>query len=96
MFKGLFLLFILPFRNGYVNQIYDDKEKKMWYTDEKGGIPLQRKRWYKDKVFYQIWPRSFCDGNGDGMGDLLGVYEKLDYIRSLGAVSYTHLTLPTN
>lgn len=56
----------------------------MWYTDEKGGIPLQRKRWYKDKVFYQIWPRSFCDGNGDGMGDLLGVYEKLDYIRSLG------------
>ena len=35
-------------------------------------------------MFYQIWPRSFCDGNGDGMGDLLGVYEKLDYIRSLG------------
>ena len=40
--------------------------------------------WYKDKVFYQIWPRSFKDGNGDGMGDLLGVYEKLDYIKSLG------------
>lgn len=41
-------------------------------------------RWYKDKVFYQIWPRSFKDGNGDGMGDLWGVLEKLDYIRSLG------------
>ena len=40
--------------------------------------------WYKDKVFYQIWPRSFKDGNGDGMGDLIGVYEKLDYIKSLG------------
>ena len=40
--------------------------------------------WYKDKVFYQIWPRSFKDGNGDGMGDLYGVYEKLDYIMSLG------------
>lgn len=40
--------------------------------------------WYKDKVFYQIWPRSFKDGNGDGMGDLYGVYEKLDYIKSLG------------
>ncbi len=40
--------------------------------------------WYKDMVFYQIWPRSFKDGNGDGMGDLLGVYEKLDYIKSLG------------
>ncbi len=41
-------------------------------------------QWYKDKVFYQIWPRSFKDGDGDGMGDLWGVYEKLDYIKSLG------------
>lgn len=43
-----------------------------------------KNQWYKDKVFYQIWPRSFKDGNGDGMGDLYGVYEKLDYIKSLG------------
>lgn len=35
-------------------------------------------------VFYQIWPRSFYDGNNDGMGDLFGVYQKLDYIKSLG------------
>ncbi len=45
---------------------------------------MDRKRWFKDMVFYQIWPRSFKDGNGDGMGDLYGVYEKLDYIQSLG------------
>ena len=45
---------------------------------------MERNRWYKDMVFYQIWPRSFCDGNGDGMGDLWGVLEKLDYIRDLG------------
>ena len=45
---------------------------------------MEKTRWYKDKVFYQIWPRSFRDGNGDGMGDLWGVYEKLDYIKSLG------------
>ena len=45
---------------------------------------MARERWYKDKVFYQIWPRSFKDGNGDGMGDLWGVLEKLDYIHSLG------------
>ena len=45
---------------------------------------MERTRWYKDMVFYQIWPRSFCDGNGDGMGDLYGVLDKLDYIRSLG------------
>ncbi len=46
---------------------------------------MERTRWYKDSVFYQIWPRSFKDGNGDGMGDLYGVLEKLDYIKSLGA-----------
>ena len=34
--------------------------------------------------FYQIWTRSFCDGNGDGIGDLYGVYDKLEYIKSLG------------
>lgn len=45
---------------------------------------MERTRWYKDKVFYQVWPRSFKDGNGDGMGDLLGVLEKLDYIKNLG------------
>ena len=45
---------------------------------------MERNRWYKDMVFYQIWPRSFKDGNGDGMGDLWGVAEKLDYLKSLG------------
>ena len=45
---------------------------------------MERTRWYKDMVFYQVWPRSFKDGNGDGMGDLWGVLEKLDYIKSLG------------
>ncbi len=41
------------------------------------------KDWYKEMSIYQIWTRSFCDGNGDGIGDLLGVIEKLDYIKSL-------------
>ncbi len=45
---------------------------------------MARTYWYKDAVFYQVWPRSFKDGNGDGMGDLWGVCEKLDYIKSLG------------
>ena len=41
--------------------------------------------WWKEMVVYQIWPRSFCDGNGDGIGDLKGVLTKLEYIKSLGA-----------
>ena len=40
-------------------------------------------QWYKEMAVYQIWPRSFYDGNGDGIGDLYGVLEKLDYIKSL-------------
>ena len=43
-----------------------------------------KKDWYKELVVYQIWPRSFCDSNGDGIGDLQGVYSKLDYLQSLG------------
>lgn len=42
------------------------------------------KKWYKEMSVYQIWPRSFCDGNGDGIGDLKGVLSKLDYIKDLG------------
>ncbi|MDD6061092.1 MAG: alpha-glucosidase [Oscillospiraceae bacterium] len=43
-----------------------------------------KKHWYKEMVVYQIWPRSFCDGNGDGIGDLTGVLSKLDYLQDLG------------
>ena len=42
------------------------------------------KEWYKNAVVYQIWPRSFCDGNGDGIGDLQGVLDKMDYLEALG------------
>ena len=45
---------------------------------------MKHTNWFKDSVFYQVWPRSFKDGNGDGLGDLWGVLEKLDYIKSLG------------
>ena len=45
---------------------------------------MEKNRWYKDMVFYQIWPRSFCDGNGDGIGALQGVLSRLDYLKHLG------------
>ena len=42
------------------------------------------KKWWHDKVAYQIYPKSFLDTNGDGIGDLRGIISKLDYIKSLG------------
>ena len=47
------------------------------------GKDMEKTFWYKDAVIYQIWPRSFKDADGDGVGDLMGVYEKLDYLKSL-------------
>jgi oligo-1,6-glucosidase len=48
---------------------------------EQGKI---ERKWWKEAVVYQIYPRSFKDSNGDGIGDLRGVIEKLDYIKDLG------------
>lgn len=43
-----------------------------------------KKAWWKESVVYQIYPRSFCDSNGDGIGDLKGITSKLDYLKELG------------
>lgn len=44
----------------------------------------RKKDWFKEMVLYQIYPRSFADSNGDGVGDLNGIIEKLDYLEDLG------------
>jgi len=41
-------------------------------------------QWWKESVVYQIWPRSFADGDGDGIGDLVGITPRLDYLAALG------------
>lgn len=42
------------------------------------------RKWWHDSVVYQIYPRSYNDSNGDGIGDLNGIIEKLDYLKTLG------------
>lgn len=46
--------------------------------------PTLDTKWWKEAVIYQIYPRSFMDSNGDGIGDLQGIISKLDYLKSLG------------
>ncbi|WP_349304931.1 alpha-glucosidase [Paenibacillus sp. Marseille-Q4541] len=46
--------------------------------------PIQSKKWWKESVVYQIYPRSFMDSNKDGIGDLQGIISKLDYLQTLG------------
>ena len=48
------------------------------------GDSIMEKKWWKESVVYQIYPRSFCDSNGDGIGDIKGITSKLDYLKELG------------
>ncbi|MCQ2462642.1 MAG: alpha-glucosidase, partial [Clostridia bacterium] len=45
---------------------------------------MANNQWYKEISVYQVWPRSFCDSNADGIGDIPGIISKLDYIKSIG------------
>lgn len=53
-------------------------------TEQQESPPEIDKKWWKEGIIYQIYPRSFKDTNGDGVGDLRGVIQELDYIKSLG------------
>lgn len=49
-----------------------------------GMEEIMNRKWWKEAVIYQIYPRSFMDSNGDGIGDLQGIISRLDYLKYLG------------
>src|SRR5580692_9863763 len=56
-------------------------------ADAKGGVTVGTQKdslWYKDAIIYQLHVRSFCDSNADGVGDFVGLLQKLDYLQELG------------
>ena len=74
---------------------YNEEEVKelepLWKRVEATSVPLHvpvrgeyERTWWKEAVMYQIYPMSFCDSNGDGIGDLNGIRSKLDYLKGLG------------
>ncbi len=60
-------------------------------VNQEQRIPKQtdtiNETWWKEAIFYQIYPRSFCDASGDGIGDLKGILSKLDYLKTLGVTA---------
>lgn len=68
----------ISIQNSYLtnlNKILPDTEKSQTASEE----------WYKDAVFYHIWVKAFNDSNGDRIGDIKGITQKLDYIKGIGA-----------
>ena len=66
------------FLNAILELLNSEPDTPMKYEGPK------KPAWWKEVVFYQIYPRSFKDSNNDGIGDLRGIIEKLDYLESLG------------
>ena len=66
------------------NNTLDRVLRKAIRKDEKD----MKKQWWHDKVAYQIYPKSFMDANGDGIGDIQGILSKLDYLKDLGLTSF--------
>lgn len=76
MKKILFQIIVFLFISGFITNFCHGQQ-----PDKKDTI---ERKWWKEAVVYQIYPRSFKDSDGDGIGDLKGIISKLDYIKSLG------------
>lgn len=54
------------------------------FSTIKGGLSKMQEKWWENTVVYQVYPKSFQDTNDDGVGDLIGIIQRLDYIQSIG------------
>src|SRR5258708_12324832 len=81
---AIFLLFSSLLAACGNNQSEKKNDSKTMAVTDSGASDTTGRKWWKEAVVYQIYPRSFKDNDGDGIGDLKGIISKLDYIKSLG------------
>ena len=67
-----------------VNPAWAQEQAAGVYSAEAAPPPTRDETWWKHAVIYEIYPRSFQDSNGDGIGDLNGIRERLPYLEKLG------------
>lgn len=71
-------------RFSHYNELPETGNFSFQKNEYNGGCRTMEKKWWHNKVAYQIYPKSFYDSNGDGIGDLQGIISKLDYLKDLG------------
>ena len=80
--NALFLTLCVAVLIGFSDCKNAEKAPTSQATTDTSGV--SDRKWWKEAVVYQLYPRSFKDSNGDGVGDLKGIISKLDYLKSLG------------
>jgi len=78
-FIALFFSFFLFGEQTYAQNIISLGDSSTFVSDNKTSL-----EWWKKTAVYQIYPRSWFDTNGDGIGDIQGIIEKLDYLQGIG------------
>ena len=63
------------------------------HRKQRGCQPMSVPPWWRGAVIYEIYPRSFVDSNGDGVGDLPGIVQRLEYVAALGVLSERELRM---
>jgi alpha-glucosidase len=82
--RSRFLTFFVLLGATLLTQLNAEARREDTQLNAEARREVKESDWWKHAVFYEIYPRSFADSNGDGVGDLIGIASKIPYLRRLG------------